>query len=184
MIYFISNGSDAVKIGYSLRVEERIKELQNGSPFPLEILALSPGDKVAEREYHQKYSDLAIGGEWFQIDKSLEGEIKQLKGLYGIDPFEVEDIIPPRKGSTVTISVQLIPGQDDRLIEFLSQPHVNQSAAIRAGLNLYIDDIERAERRPDFETEVLKRLDELLSHNGGGGASPPKKSNPFLDASP
>ncbi len=84
------------------------------------------------------------------------------------------------KTKPITISAQLKPGRDDRLIKNLCKDSVNLSSVIREGLNLYLD---RQEGKPDFEKEVLELL------RGGRDISPPRQSkpksdNPFLSASP
>ena len=81
----------------------------------------------------------------------------------------------------ITISFQLVPGRDDRAIEFLAPDHINSSAAIRAGLELYIDKVEG---QPDFETEVLARLDKLANRGAIPQPEKQKQANPFLAASP
>jgi len=91
MIYFISNGLGQVKIGYSLNPSRRLKDLQTASPNQLELLAILPGDQVTETEYHSKYADCNIGGEWFEFSFDLQIEIEAIAFVYGIEPTK-EDL--------------------------------------------------------------------------------------------
>ena len=86
MIYFISNGSDLVKIGYSSNPLRRLKDLQTASPNQLELLAVLPGDKTTEIEYHSKFATFKIRGEWFKMNSKLQSEIKAIKSIYGLIP--------------------------------------------------------------------------------------------------
>jgi Meiotically up-regulated gene 113 len=66
-IYIIGGpGADSpVKIGITARVEDRLRDLQTGHPYPLKILAKCPGDQDQEAALHQRFKNLRITGEWF-----------------------------------------------------------------------------------------------------------------------
>jgi hypothetical protein len=93
VIYFIGNDRGQVKIGYSLRPFERLKILQVSSPDKLEILALKPGDKNAERCFHEKYCNYRLEGEWFEDNKNLSIEMQALRSCYKIDPMSTDNNI-------------------------------------------------------------------------------------------
>lgn len=66
-------GSDFYKIGYAANPEQRLKELQIGCPYELNIANTFPGGLLEEKELHARYTNSAVRGEWFQINKdSLE----------------------------------------------------------------------------------------------------------------
>jgi hypothetical protein len=66
-VYFVQRGADGpIKIGYAVKVGRRIDQLQTACAEPLRLLATLPALPMMERELHEKFSDLAIGGEWFR----------------------------------------------------------------------------------------------------------------------
>lgn len=93
MIYFIGNERGQIKIGYSVRPFDRLKNLQTSSPDKLKILALMPGDKDKERALHLKYAEYHIQGEWFGANKELTLEINVLKSCYKIVPENTDSYI-------------------------------------------------------------------------------------------
>lgn len=70
-VYFIRHGS-AVKIGYSTDVHKRKASLQTASPGRLELLGTMPADRAKEREIHQLFHSLRLGGEWFSYTEKLK----------------------------------------------------------------------------------------------------------------
>ena len=84
MIYFIKGG-DFVKIGKSYSPEKRIKELQTGNPYKLELLKTikecSEGGEFEESDLHAKFKKYRVEGEWFEysdeIKKFIEDCYKQ-----------------------------------------------------------------------------------------------------------
>lgn len=62
-VYFISGG-DIIKIGYtSGDPEDRMAQLQSGSPAKLFIMATMPGDMKREKLMHRRFKDLRAHGE-------------------------------------------------------------------------------------------------------------------------
>lgn len=71
--------SVAVKIGKSNCVEERLSSLQTGNPNELKIIWCSEyvseqHSFMLEKEYHEKFKDLRISGEWFRYDEKIFNE--------------------------------------------------------------------------------------------------------------
>jgi hypothetical protein len=72
-VYCITDGT-AVKIGYSLKPEARVGELQTGNPRRLRLLATVEGTPTDERNLHVKYLHLNILQEWFRPTKAVLSE--------------------------------------------------------------------------------------------------------------
>lgn len=71
MIYIIrAAGTSKYKIGFTDRaVEERMKELQTGSPDPLKIIHVFDGTFEDEKRLHLECDDFRIQGEWFDMNE-------------------------------------------------------------------------------------------------------------------
>jgi hypothetical protein len=68
--YFVREG-DMIKIGSSIRPEDRISSLQTGTPRSLETLAIVSQDIADEFATHQLFAHLRVRGEWFRADQEL-----------------------------------------------------------------------------------------------------------------
>lgn len=71
-VYLITNGKE-YKIGKTDNVSNRIKQLQTGNPYKLELLGIiecesSSEAYMVEKELHTKYKDVAAIGEWFDLE--------------------------------------------------------------------------------------------------------------------
>ena len=72
-IYVIGNLTEMLcKIGYSNNPNKRLKEVQTGCPYRLEILATFDGNIPTEKQLHEKYKEYNINGEWFRIEGNLK----------------------------------------------------------------------------------------------------------------
>jgi hypothetical protein len=69
-IYFAGFGN-YVKIGKSGYVEGRIKGLQTSAPEKIELYFVLDEDRVAESDFHKKFADLRVSGEWFRREGAL-----------------------------------------------------------------------------------------------------------------
>ena len=69
MIYFVrAVGTDLVKIGHTDRdVGKRVRALQTGSAYGLELLAAFTGGPEAERALHAQFATFRAHGEWFRL---------------------------------------------------------------------------------------------------------------------
>lgn len=77
-IYFIqSQGNCAIKIGFTLDVERRARELQTGSPESLEIVGAMPGTVRDEKALHRHFHADHIRGEWFEASAALIDYIEE-----------------------------------------------------------------------------------------------------------
>ena len=77
-VYFVGGSVGAIKIGISKAPLERLAILQTGSPIPLAILALREGGRAAERDYHARFADHRLHGEWFAPHPDILAEIERL----------------------------------------------------------------------------------------------------------
>jgi len=72
MVYIVKeNGTDFVKIGVAINIENRIVGLQIGNPRELELIKSYKGGYAIETLIHKKYKDLHVRGEWFIFDESM-----------------------------------------------------------------------------------------------------------------
>ena len=75
MIYFLKRKDGAIKIGTSNDFETRIRNLAAEYDGVL-LLGLREGGYVEEKELHKRFSDFALGGEWFSPCQELIDYIK------------------------------------------------------------------------------------------------------------
>lgn len=71
-IYIIGSDNPPYKIGISKNPDKRLKSLQTGHPFPLQIHSARLTDisetKYLERMIHQNLKFYRTKGEWFNIE--------------------------------------------------------------------------------------------------------------------
>lgn len=73
LVYFIEDGIDAIKIGYSTDIHRRLTDLKTGSDRHLSLVDYAIGDRSIERELHRLLASERIRGEWFkQTDKTMD----------------------------------------------------------------------------------------------------------------
>ena len=71
-VYFIqAQVSRAIKIGFAVDVERRLKEIQTGNPEVLEVVGAMPGTVRAEKSLHRQFRADHIRGEWFEASAAL-----------------------------------------------------------------------------------------------------------------
>lgn len=80
-VYFIGGDEGAIKIGYSVCPESRLRAIQSCSPIPLRILARCPGNEEKEGAYHFQFAEYRLHGEWFERHPDLLREIDRLNAL-------------------------------------------------------------------------------------------------------
>lgn len=130
MIYFIRSGKRGpIKIGYTENnIEGRIRELQCGSPEPLTLMGVMPGDISKEKELHEKFKEHRMVGEWFK-------PITELKHfIFGNTDFDIEyisdkqllsgivdlnEIIKEVETSYITRALELTEGRIQKAAEIL-----------------------------------------------------------------
>lgn len=72
-VYFIEAvRTDKVKIGVAKNPKDRLKALSTGSPIPLKLLGVMPGDLKLEKEIHLRFKQCRSDGEWFFLSIDLK----------------------------------------------------------------------------------------------------------------
>jgi hypothetical protein len=75
-IYFIGETDRGpVKIGYARDLWARVRAIQNSCPVKLDLLAALTGGRSLEREYHERFKQWRLHGEWFERSDAIEEEI-------------------------------------------------------------------------------------------------------------
>lgn len=64
---FHAQGTPRVKLGVASDVEQRLRQLQTGSPYKLVVLAVWPGSQRLERKLHSHFQLYRKEGEWFEL---------------------------------------------------------------------------------------------------------------------
>lgn len=75
MIYFIRSRTGRIKIGTTIRLSQRLKQLAAEHGQGLEVLAVIDGSHEAERCLHGRFAHLRSVGEWFEPGDDLLGFI-------------------------------------------------------------------------------------------------------------
>jgi hypothetical protein len=79
-VYFIqSSNGGPIKIGRVGRADalrNRLDALQTGSPYPLRVLRVIPGDLATEQELHLRFAQWRVSGEWFMPSRELAAYLK------------------------------------------------------------------------------------------------------------
>jgi hypothetical protein len=79
VVYFVEGAGGALKIGFARKIEQRLAELQTGSPVRLRVVCTIKGGIKLEREYHRKFAEHRLHGEWFRDCREIRKEIARLK---------------------------------------------------------------------------------------------------------
>ena len=65
VVYFISDDLGRIKIGHSISVHDRLRELQTASAGKLKVVGLCHGGRYEESILHQRFDHYRLNGEWF-----------------------------------------------------------------------------------------------------------------------
>jgi hypothetical protein len=86
-VYFVQAlDGGPIKIGTSVRISFRLKQLQKESGKRLWVLGVVDGDKDVEKELHGRFAHLRIAGEWFKPGPDLHEFItREAKDWDGVD---------------------------------------------------------------------------------------------------
>lgn len=78
-VYFIAAIGGPIKIGLAKVPQERLKDLQTSHPKELRLLAWVIADEGKEKEYHLRFADHRLSGEWFARHPDILEEIRRIK---------------------------------------------------------------------------------------------------------
>lgn len=116
-IYFMRPVGEAgpIKIGYSRLPDHRLKQYQQWSPQPLEIVARLPVYRpenrhrrsrahvqIIERGFHERYLPWHLHHEWFFANQLIEADIAAIVG----GTFDIA-VLPPHTHATWRLSSAL-----------------------------------------------------------------------------
>ncbi|UYZ60073.1 GIY-YIG nuclease family protein [Hymenobacter latericus] len=137
MVYCIGSREHKVcKIGYSNNPEDRMKKLQCGFPFQLEVLAEKEGGQKEEALLHQRFAEDRLNGEWF----TLTAEIAAYFGFMGESMFRVApgafERISSLSPTALTVYALATTGRKDDVV-ILDTAKLNDIAT-RSGLRLSV----------------------------------------------
>lgn len=128
MVYFIwDSKTNEVKIGCSKNPYSRRKELQRGNAGELFIVALMPGDRAVESEYHGRFAEHRVRGEWFRLEGSLKDYIAENR----LDSIAIPDKPPSEGGLCHLITVRLKPSENAELVARAKKHGMTVSKYIR-----------------------------------------------------
>lgn len=94
-VYFLrGTGTDYVKIGYTAGADpvRRLRALQTGAPFHLEVIRVVPGDRTTETWLHARFTFDHLLGDWFTFNPRMmtvdppthQMVVKQIKDRRGM----------------------------------------------------------------------------------------------------
>ncbi len=78
VVYFVAGG-ELIKIGTTIDLETRLKDLQNMSATAIAFLSSMPGGYKEERELHVRFAHLRAHGEWFRRGDDLLAFIDSIR---------------------------------------------------------------------------------------------------------
>lgn len=112
-VYFIKhNELEPIKIGMTIKETpcDRVSQMSTASPYGIELLGFVKtfNPILLERELHDKYKDLRLNGEWFNISREVAfNEITLLNSSESIIinklPYEVEKYVDSRLGGFFSV---------------------------------------------------------------------------------
>ena len=81
-IYFIGPECGPIKIGMASRLKFRLNDLRLMNPYPLLVHATVTGLPKLEREYHRRFAEHRLHGEWFAPHPDILAEIERIGGSH------------------------------------------------------------------------------------------------------
>lgn len=79
IVYLLrGNVTGYYKIGVSTKLEERIRQVDNGTSEEISLISSSTGGQDLEAQLHYKYKNKRVKGEWFCLEDCDVSEIKSI----------------------------------------------------------------------------------------------------------
>jgi hypothetical protein len=140
-VYFYRAG-DYLKIGISLDVESRGRDLQTGCPVELRLIGKIAGNAIRERRLHELFKAFHYRAEWYRADSALLEFVKYLIEMDGEDRADYEGIAE-RADARRVVYVEAKKRRDDLLcrlaedvseaqksIDDMSVPELNHAGSV------------------------------------------------------
>ncbi len=68
---YLAHCAGLYKIGHSVNVKQRLRELQTGSAHSIELVSMMEGGREVEQRLHDQFSADRVRGEWFKPSTAL-----------------------------------------------------------------------------------------------------------------
>lgn len=78
-----------VKVGFSTDPYKRLSKHYGGFPYPVEVIGVWEGTLADEKNFHNRYAEYRLNGEWFRPTAEMLDEIDRC--IHAADPYEVDD---------------------------------------------------------------------------------------------
>lgn len=78
-VYFVLSGKNRVKIGFAKDVQSRIRDLQVAHHTELKLLHTVEGTSRTEAEFHERFREYRVNGEWFKLAGALLKFLSKVK---------------------------------------------------------------------------------------------------------
>jgi hypothetical protein len=107
-VYFLSDGSKLIKIGWARDPDKRIRLLQTGTPKRLRIIGVIPGTLLTESLIHKRFSHARVTGEWFDR-KTVIGAVSHLVETLGFKTVRAANSRTIPEGNRVGEIMLVVP---------------------------------------------------------------------------
>jgi DNA-binding transcriptional regulator YdaS (Cro superfamily) len=154
-VYFIEAiGADAIKIGWALKPERRLRDLAIGCPLELKLLAAAPASLGHEGRLQTIFAAHGIRGEWFRRNDDLTAVIEVVLKT-GALPAHVRPVdyspFSERPGIIPFIRCIDAIGSQAEVARFTDTTQANISSKVRSAKRI------PAEWALKLEAETLRR---------------------------
>lgn len=85
-VYFVKAG-ESIKIGFSVDVRRRVKNMQTAASETMTLLLVLPGTLADEKSMHDRFGHLRINGEWFKSGPDLVQFIRESRSRQNWKPM-------------------------------------------------------------------------------------------------
>jgi hypothetical protein len=76
-VYFAVR-ADTVKIGVSVQPDKRLRTLERANGVRFDRTVVVPGTRTLEQQYHRRFAEHRLEGEWFKLDREIVTEMNRL----------------------------------------------------------------------------------------------------------
>ncbi|UNZ20599.1 GIY-YIG nuclease family protein [Streptomyces sp. 891-h] len=157
-------GSSTVKIGRSVDVQKRLKEIQRMSPVPLQVLWIHPGGHELETNLHRHFKARRSHGEWFTFD---DDPLEMVRRAVAERPWDAKRLLAvPRTFRGPAQAVQLSLPDSLPSTPFSEQPVMHRLtevlASAEADLARIPNTVERVQKIVEHREKIAKAKREAL----------------------